>query len=212
MLCPNCESPTRTEDKIVALFHKCEKCYYQSISYATHNGCCISPNNQPVRFYKDEVEAMLDSDNYLVYNQCQSCGRKNGSALKKSDYKKENLHHFNEELVERTEKMRVEIRDFDNEIQKQKIENRRDTFWDDYNEYLKSEEWQIKRELVLKRDNNLCQSCLSEVAMEVHHKVGAFRKNEPLFSLVSLCGRCHRIITEIERGNHKNAEKIIHKK
>jgi 5-methylcytosine-specific restriction endonuclease McrA len=206
MSCPNCNTSTKLIDKTIAYYHICEKCYHRSVSYP-ENTCCFSPTNEPVRLYDDIVEAMQDTDKYVVYNQCQSCGRKNGTALKKANFNKSELKHFDEDLVEQTQKLRIEVREYAQEIEKQKIEDRRDTFWNDYNEYLKSEEWQIKRELVLKRDNNLCQSCLSETAMEVHHTVGIFRKNEPLFSLVALCGKCHNIITEIERGNHKNAKK-----
>lgn len=211
MICPECDSITKTIDKTIAYYHVCEKCYFRTVSYPNNN-CCFSPNNKPVKFYNDEIEAIQDSDKYLVFNQCQSCGRKNGTPLKKVNYNKSELYFFDEELVEKTKELSLEVQVYSKELDKQKIENRRDTFWDDYSEYLKSEEWEIKRKLVLNRDNHICQSCLCEKAMEVHHKVGYFRKNEPLFSLVSLCGRCHNIITEIERGNHKNAEKIIYNK
>lgn len=211
MNCPNCITSTKSIDKTIAFYHTCEKCYFKSVSYP-ENGCCFFLKNQPVKYYEDIVEARHGTDKYVVYNQCQSCGRKNGTALKKANFNKSELKHFDEGLVEQTQKLRNEVREYAQEIDKQKIEDRRDTFWNDYSEYLKTEEWQIKRELVLKRDNNLCQSCLCETAMEVHHEVGIFRKNEPLFSLVSLCRKCHNIITEIERGNHKNAEKITHKK
>lgn len=210
MDCPNCNCQTKSEDKTIAFYHLCEKCYFRGISYP--NNCCFFIDNKPVKLYENEIEEYQSTDKYLVYNQCQSCGRKNGSALKKANFNKEDLSCFDEELVEKTQNLRNEIKEYAKEIEKQKIEDRRDTFWNDYADYLKSEDWKIKRELVLKRDNNLCQSCLCETAMEVHHKVGIFRKNEPLFSLVSLCGKCHNIITEIERGNHKNVEKIIHKK
>jgi predicted HNH restriction endonuclease len=51
-----------------------------------------------------------------------------------------------------------------------------------------------------------------EKATEVHHKDGQFRFNEPLFSLVSVCSTCHRIITEIEQTrNAKETDKIKYK-
>lgn len=211
MECLNCNKTMKYKDKILAEFYLCETCFYETIIFP-NSSCCMCPNDKPVKFYKDERDAFLDNDNYLVYNQCKNCGRKNGTSLKKANYNKQDLPYFNYEIEENIQVLRKEIQEHSKEIDKRKIENRQDTFWNDYNEYLKSEEWKIKRELVLKRDNNLCQSCLSETAMEVHHKVGIFRKNEPLFSLVSVCGKCHTIITQIERGNHKEAEKITHKK
>jgi len=60
------------------------------------------------------------------------------------------------------------------------------------NNYLKSEEWQRKRYVVLKRDNWTCVSC-GMPATEVHHKRYA-RINigkEPIGWLESLCKECH---------------------
>jgi 5-methylcytosine-specific restriction endonuclease McrA len=68
-----------------------------------------------------------------------------------------------------------------------------------YNEeYLKSDAWQRKRALVLKRDNWRCVYCGAK-ATQVHHKKYA-RSNigkEPIEWLISVCSRCHEI-------NHKN--------
>ena len=60
------------------------------------------------------------------------------------------------------------------------------------NFYLKSDEWQRKRYVVLKRDNWCCVYC-GGIATEVHHKKYA-RKNigkEPISWLVSVCKACH---------------------
>jgi 5-methylcytosine-specific restriction endonuclease McrA len=60
------------------------------------------------------------------------------------------------------------------------------------NVYLKSEEWQRKRYVVLKRDNWTCVYC-GELATQVHHKRYA-KKNigkEPIEWLVSICDTCH---------------------
>lgn len=63
------------------------------------------------------------------------------------------------------------------------------------NVYLKSEEWNRKRYVVLKRDNWKCVYC-GEKATQVHHKKYA-RKNigkEPIHWLVSICKTCHESI------------------
>jgi len=60
------------------------------------------------------------------------------------------------------------------------------------NDYLKSEAWQRKRYIVLKRDNWRCIFCGCE-ATQVHHKRYA-KKNigkEPIEWLVSVCKSCH---------------------
>jgi 5-methylcytosine-specific restriction endonuclease McrA len=64
-----------------------------------------------------------------------------------------------------------------------------------YEDYLKSEEWDKKRKLVLKRDDYTCQGCLAKhVPLEVHHKTYKNIQKEFLFELVSLCHDCHKRI------------------
>lgn len=67
-------------------------------------------------------------------------------------------------------------------------QNRRDYY---RNDYLKSDAWQRKRYLVLKRDNGKCVYC-GALATQVHHK--RYAKNigkEPIDWLVSICKSCH---------------------
>ena len=63
---------------------------------------------------------------------------------------------------------------------------------DYYREYLKSDAWQRKRYVVLKRDNWTCQECGAK-ATEVHHlKYAKYQiGKEPIDWLVSLCSPCH---------------------
>lgn len=68
-------------------------------------------------------------------------------------------------------------------------ERRRDYY---RNDYLKSDAWQRKRYVVLKRDNWKCVYCGAR-ATQVHHKRYA-KKNigkEPIEWLVSICKPCH---------------------
>ena len=60
------------------------------------------------------------------------------------------------------------------------------------NVYLKSDEWQRKRFVVLRRDNWQCVYC-GDPATEVHHKRYAKRNigKEPIKWLVSVCSACH---------------------
>ena len=63
---------------------------------------------------------------------------------------------------------------------------------DYYREYLKTDAWQRKRYVVLKRDNWTCQYCGAK-ATQVHHERYAKYKigKEPIKWLVSLCKPCH---------------------
>lgn len=59
------------------------------------------------------------------------------------------------------------------------------------NEYLKSDAWQRKRHVVMKRDNWRCVYCGAK-ATQVHHK--RYARNigkEPIKWLVSVCKSCH---------------------
>ena len=61
-----------------------------------------------------------------------------------------------------------------------------------HNDYLKSDAWQRKRYLVLKRDNWRCVYCGAR-ATQVHHL--KYAKNigrEPIDWLVSICDECHK--------------------
>ncbi len=59
-------------------------------------------------------------------------------------------------------------------------------------EYLKSDAWQRKRYVVLKRDNWRCVYCGAR-ATQVHHKKYAKYQigKEPVKWLVSICKNCH---------------------
>jgi 5-methylcytosine-specific restriction endonuclease McrA len=78
---------------------------------------------------------------------------------------------------------------FNHWVFEMKRKRRRDYY---RNEYLKSDAWQRKRYVVLKRDNWRCVYCGAR-ATQVHHKKYA-RKNigkEPIKWLVSVCKACH---------------------
>jgi 5-methylcytosine-specific restriction endonuclease McrA len=61
------------------------------------------------------------------------------------------------------------------------------------NEYLKSEAWQRKRYVVMRRDNWRCVYC-GAPATQVHHKRYAKYNigKEPIDWLVSICKTCHQ--------------------
>ena len=62
------------------------------------------------------------------------------------------------------------------------------------NIYLKSEAWQRKRYVVLKRDNWICVNC-GALATQVHHLRYAKYNigSEPIDWLVSVCQTCHEM-------------------
>jgi len=211
MECPICKKELKIEDKIIAEYLHCDFCGFEKIEYSSKGKCCVYPDVIPVRDYLDEIESFQDSDDYRVYNQCQHCGKRIGTAMKKTDFKKTDLPKSRKDLEEILKDAQNDLVMIGKRISDQKTQTKQIDHWDDYNEYLKSERWQEITKIVLKRDNYICQSCLCERAIIVHHTIGRYRKNEPLFTLFSVCSRCHDIITEIDRGNCEKVEKIIYK-
>jgi hypothetical protein len=130
--------------------------------------------------------------------------------LKKSDFDLNNLEFRNEK---KQEQFQIELQQEYSEFIKDFEEIKRQNFTFDlkfpgYSNYLLSDEWIKKRELVLKRDNYLCQCCLNNKAVQVHHTSYTHVFNEPLFELTSVCINCHEIITNMDRKNEFN--KIQH--
>lgn len=63
-----------------------------------------------------------------------------------------------------------------------------------YNEYIKSDEWNHKRKEVLERDRFKCRLCGamgSRHSLHVHHNSYDNLGNEPLEDLITLCKECH---------------------
>lgn len=61
-----------------------------------------------------------------------------------------------------------------------------------YREYLKSEEWAVRRAVVMKRDRNKCRDCNGD-AHDVHHLTYERIFEELSSDLVALCRPCHEL-------------------
>lgn len=73
-------------------------------------------------------------------------------------------------------------------------------WWSNYDAYRQTPKWRAKREAVMRRDNNLCQACLSARASDVHHLTYDHLFDEPLFDLIAVCRPCHDRITAMDRA------------
>lgn len=60
-----------------------------------------------------------------------------------------------------------------------------------YDEYLKTPIWKQKSAIVKERDKHLCQMCLIEKAVDVHHITYERIFNELTSDLISVCRSCH---------------------
>lgn len=74
------------------------------------------------------------------------------------------------------------------------------TAWSDlYRDYLRSQEWALKRAKVMRRAGYRCEGCGDNPAAEVHHLTYANVTREFLFELVALCADCHERL-HVQRG------------
>lgn len=132
----------------------------------------------------------------MVKQQCESCGYVlNGMVpYKQLGIDKENLNDIDEIKSKIVDK---EIADELIEFRLKFYQYKKEKLAIPFKEYYLSKEWAEKRNLVLKRDNNICQACLIASATDVHHLTYLHFKNEFLFELISVCKKCHE---EIHKG------------
>lgn len=60
-----------------------------------------------------------------------------------------------------------------------------------HDDYLRSPQWQRRRSKVMARAGHLCEGCLTNPALDVHHRTYAHFGNEFAFELIALCRPCH---------------------
>ncbi len=80
---------------------------------------------------------------------------------------------------------------------------------DFYTSYMASEKWRDKRSLILKRDGDRCQTCLSTEDLEVHHKTYVNLGDELPEDLITLCHECHEAITTVIRRRRYSDRAIV---
>lgn len=170
-----------------AYLYYCEDYCYNT--YLKREIGCMYGNHK----YEDHVWT-TQNKRKVVSSICKFCGHKDHGGLK-SLKNKDKLPNGDNLLAayELLEKNTYVFFKEKHEAYKKKTEelhfNKRKT---QYNEYiLNSEEWKILREKILKRDNYLCQGCLTNTATQVHHHNYKNFTKELCFELISVCKPCH---------------------
>jgi hypothetical protein len=131
--------------------------------------------------------------------QCQDCGDSIG-CVKRATIPMEQLRagipDYDKTIGERRRKAwqrrYEELKAEAEEERLQELEERSQARREWYQDYLRSPAWARKRQLVLEREESLCQGCRTSKAVEVHHLTYDHIGNELLFELVALCSACHR--------------------
>lgn len=127
----------------------------------------------------------------LIRKQCPKCGKLDPYNYKYSDVDLDSIQMYDESK-------KSDYRDFaiNRSLNKKEIGS------DYYGSiYLKSKEWKIKRDFILKRDNYKCRCCGNN-ASDVHHIHYRNVYEEKEKQLISLCRLCHEKV-------HFSNEKII---
>jgi len=97
------------------------------------------------------------------------------------------------------------LRNISNEIYNYNITYKGEWF-NRYNEYLLSEEWSRKRNLILKEDNYNCCICGTEHDLQVHHIHYNNVGNEHLDDCITLCKHHHIQIHDMSFSERKDIE------
>jgi hypothetical protein len=187
------------------LINGCEKCNSSNIEYKTnefqkgyycndcdhifthqidYGSCCGWTDVQTMK--------IATANGFSYRNICQNCYTLI-SVLKKTDKPISSYYEITlDELRKKTNSINrhslyTELMNVKTEKQK----NKDTAFWNNYKEYLNSQKWYNKRNKVLERDKYLCQACLKNKAIQVHHLTYERVFDEPLFDLVSICLPCH---------------------
>lgn len=204
--CPKCGSALTIEKTDYFESEVCENCLDHSL-INDMEGCCSNISLHPVKF-------IIEGGGIQVRKQCQSCGYIKPGAIGGFNPKdRDRLPLADLRTREQRNDIRTQqVRRFYAKVRALKdkqVEVKRAEMMTDYSQYLKSPEWQKKRDLVLKRDNYLCQSCLDAFATQVHHKSYQFvdlKGGEPAFDLEAVCTPCHERIEDMKKEGRKKIQ------
>lgn len=85
-----------------------------------------------------------------------------------------------------------------------------------YKNYLQSEQWREKREMVFRFNGRQCVHCGSEKRLHVHHVTYENLGNEKLEDLMVLCESCHaeehKRLKKINKYNHRDKKEVKYKR
>ncbi len=161
---------------------ECLNCGYWN--FKKLDDCCRTPYQIISQDHKFPTRTRL-------YYQCIYCGG-SMNRLKPLSFKTYGNKCESEFCNYRFEEWRQERQEESNMLViTKKSTNHLFSSYNKYYTYLNSDEWKEKRKLVLQRDNNMCQICKVNKAVDIHHLSYINLYNEPLDDLQALCRNCH---------------------
>ena len=78
-----------------------------------------------------------------------------------------------------------------------------------YDDYMKSVEWEEKRQLRLRLDGFRCFKCGTSVNLQVHHITYERLGQERMGDLITLCGSCHKRLHEPKRQSRSEKDLFL---
>ena len=134
-----------------------------------------------------ELRGNTCSNGVMQYSrQCLRCGCTVGNYVKHDTIKdKTIIPSWDKDLQDRWYTRRSQT------YQEKRNDRLRDNWHSWYQQYLTTDRWLEKRQMVLTRCNGVCEGCQMLPAREVHHLTYENVGNELLFQLVGLCSHCH---------------------
>lgn len=195
--CIFCETVIKSRELIYHKVYYCAKCL-EYLKFVPNKVCCDSPKIRLVKTFRVDKKVIL-------YNQCKNCGFRTQGAVKQDKILElDKIDMVDEEaMINRKSNINKEINDFTTKF----IEHQVYVSLNHTDPYYSSEEWNVRRKMVFRRDGDICQCCLSATSTQIHHLSYEHFRNEPLFDLVSVCQPCHEKITLMDKKN-KNVPQI----
>ena len=144
------------------------------------------------RTYRDGRKAL--------FNQCVDCGSSHGTAIKRTPELE-----ANGKIKPWAEAKAFDMYSFErirSELERERRDYMSKAAKIEHVAYLDSDEWKALRLKVLKRDDYLCQGCLTEKATEVHHMTYRHWKEEFAWELYAVCRSCHERYHENEKKDN----------
>lgn len=199
MNCPKCNSYLHVDEFLYFRGEACINPQCFDHCYIHRYDCCATPHLQVVKY-------IISNGRIQVREQCTNCGTLKGQSL--GGYtaeQKEALPPVNKELHEQSLNNWEGIHNYRTRYLNKQRQIQSDVWNIRYAQYLQTDEWKQKREMVMLRDKYLCQCCMKNAATQVHHKSYEFvdfTGLEPCFDLVAICKDCHEKLHEA-RNNRK---------
>ncbi len=153
----------------------------------------MNPEQHPSPWYCEHKSTEVRRRTYangtkVACRQCLICGNSQG-CVPKNKVILYSLPEWDETISERWRE-RAQTR-YDSQRESERRE-----FFDWYNQYLLTPEWQSLRRRVLLRSGGLCEGCRLRPAVQVHHLTYERVGKEMLFDLAAVCLECHEKIHE----------------